>query len=168
MIEIKAPYNTNVNHFVKIFLGGSIEMDKAEKWQDKLVAELKQEPCICINPRRDDWDSTWKQDPTVGTEFNTQVNWEINNILNSDVVVFYFDPNTVSPITLLELGLCAGTNHDSFRSLVVFCSPEYFRYGNVKIVCDRFNIPVYSDWDGFVNNIKNEISDSYKVKIRQM
>lgn len=57
MKEIQAPneYPTETNN-VLVFLAGSIEMGKAERWQDKIVKELKHiEEAIVLNPRRDDW-----------------------------------------------------------------------------------------------------------------
>lgn len=49
----------------------------------------------------------------------------------------FFDPGTKAPISLLELGLYAGSGR-----LVVCCPEGYWRRGNVQIVCARFGIPV--------------------------
>lgn len=38
-------------------------------------------------------------------QFRQQVEWELNALSVADLIVFYFDPATRSPITLLELGL---------------------------------------------------------------
>jgi hypothetical protein len=123
------------NYDFKVFLGGSIEMGKAVDWQNEVVDYFKhQDRLVLFNPRRPDWDSTWKQDPTPGTPFHEQVNWELDALNDSDYVLFYFDPNTVSPITLLELGIYS--QHKD-KVIVVVCPPDYFRYGNVKIVCNR-------------------------------
>jgi len=45
-----------------LFLSGSIEMGKAEKWQDRVVRLLEKTDWTILNPRRDDWDSSWIQD----------------------------------------------------------------------------------------------------------
>lgn len=59
MKEIKAPNKiSDAGH--TIFLAGSIEMGKAENWQDKVVRLLKDKEVIIFNPRRDDWDSSWE------------------------------------------------------------------------------------------------------------
>ena len=47
----------------------------------------------------------------------------------------YFDPETKSPITLLELGLYARSG-----KLVVCCPHGFWRRGNVDIVCDRYGV----------------------------
>ena len=70
MYEIKAPAPLKCSgasaplswsNGKSIFLAGSIEMGIAESWQEKVVQELKNEPVIILNPRRDDWDSSWEQ-----------------------------------------------------------------------------------------------------------
>ena len=68
MIHVKAP-----NRVKTVFLAGSIEMGKAEMWQERLAAEVADMDVVLYNPRRDDWDETWKQDPTPGTQFYEQV-----------------------------------------------------------------------------------------------
>lgn len=139
---------------VKIFTAGSIEMGKAEKWQDKLVRLFEySDHVLFLNPRRDDWDSSWIQDPTPGTKFHEQVSWELDHIELSDIVVFYFDPKTQSPITLLELGHCLGAD----KTVIVCCPDGYFRKGNVVITCKRHGIEVLNTIDELVTAIKKEL-----------
>jgi nucleoside 2-deoxyribosyltransferase len=156
MIEIKAPDNSNLDSFITIFLAGSIEMGKAEPWQDKLAnTDLANEKVILFNPRRTDWDSTWIQDPTEGTQFHRQVTWELDHIEKSDIVVFYFDPKTQSPITLLELGSCIGHG----KNIIVCCPDGYFRKGNVVIACRRIGVEPVNSYDELVEKIKERIAD---------
>ena len=44
-----------------LFLAGSIEMGTAEDWQAALTTRLADFPVVILNPRRDDWDATWRQ-----------------------------------------------------------------------------------------------------------
>lgn len=137
----------------RVFLAGSIEQGKAVDWQSVLAAKLIDLNVQFLNPRRKAWDSSWPQDPTPGTPFNQQVTWELNGIESSDLVVFYFDPKTTSPITLLELGLCLGKG----IPVVVYCPPNYFRYGNVRITM-RMNgaeSRLYTEFDPFVSHIRD-------------
>ena len=117
-----------------IFLAGSIEMDTAENWQIKLANKLKQiEGVTILNPRRTQWDNNLKQDINE-PKFKEQVNWELDGIESSDTVIFYFDPKTKSPISLLELGMVSSLPVEN----VIVCCPEgFWRKGNVDIVCDR-------------------------------
>lgn len=146
--------NFNVNGPI-IFLGGSIEMGKARDWQVEITNALDGLPCTILNPRRDDWDPTWPQDPTPGTEFCKQVDWELLAQDIADVIVYYFVPGTQSPITLLELGLYAYLGNESIH---VYCPKEFWRYGNVKIVCEKFGIDVYEDEQLFISDLRKKIT----------
>ena len=119
-----------------IFLAGSIEMGAAENWQERIEREFENEEVTFFNPRRDDWDSSWSQD---GEQFNTQVNWELNALDDSDIIFMYFSPETKSPISLLELGLYA-----DHRKMIVVCPDGFWRKGNVSVVCTRHSIPMFN------------------------
>ena len=60
--NFKAPNIIELDDTIKktIFLGGSIEMDKAEKWQDALTEVILGEfdNIAVFNPRRDNWDAS--------------------------------------------------------------------------------------------------------------
>lgn len=125
------PYGSPEYH---VFFAGSIEMNAAEDWQKQLTKLLEPFPGVILNPRRDAWDSSWEQKFT-NAKFKEQVDWELDAMDMADRVVMYFDPNTKSPITLLELGLYAES-----KKLVVCCPEGFWRKGNVDIVCKRFEI----------------------------
>lgn len=163
MIEIKAPDKTDFQRFARIFLAGSISGatglgSMAENWQEKVSKELIDEKVILYNPRRDDWDSSWVQDPTPGTYFHEQVSWELDSIEKSDLVVFYFDPETQSPITLLELGCVIGSG----KRFVVCCPDGYFRKGNVVITCRRAGVFVCNNFEQFMNDIRKNLIELQK------
>lgn len=157
--EVKAPTAvpstiSKMRGMVHIFTAGSIEMGKAEPWQERLVNHFSdKDDIIFLNPRRDDWDSSWVQDPTPGTQFHTQVSWELDHIDVSGLIVFYFDPKTQSPITLLELRLCLGKG----KNIVVCCPDGYFRKGNVVIACAKYGIDVLNTIEEMFDAIKTEL-----------
>lgn len=117
-----------------IFLAGSIEQNTAENWQKRIIQSIDNSYINILNPRRKDWDSSWKEDIN-NPNFNEQVNWELQGLERADLIVMYFDPQTKSPISLLELGL-----HASSGKMVVCCPNGYWKKGNVDIVCQKFNI----------------------------
>ena len=138
MDVIKAPDRRMNLKLPWVFLAGSIEMGAAEDWQLQLTKMLKDVSGTIFNPRRDDWDSSWEQS-IHNKQFREQVEWELDSMEMCDLVVIYFDPETKSPITLLELGLLAA---DSAVASEVVCCPEgFWRKGNVDIVCNRYSIP---------------------------
>jgi hypothetical protein len=151
MKHVKSPeryYNDSI--FINVFLGGSIEMGLAEPWQERLVELFKDADIRFLNPRRDDWDSSWVQEAS-NPEFSQQVNWELDALEYSDLIVFYFDPNTKSPITLMELGLYAASG-----KVIVCCPDGFWRKANVEIVCQRHNVTLVNNFDELVNAVKKE------------
>ena len=155
MVEIKAPGDyTKHRHLPTVFIAGSIEMGVAERWQEKVVAGLKDQKVLILNPRRDDWKSEWRQD-IDHPEFREQVEWELNAIDDAKIIVFYFSPETKSPITLLELGMQA-TSHP--ERMIVCCPEGFWRKGNVDIVCKRFRIHQVASLDELTAAVIEKIS----------
>jgi hypothetical protein len=156
MIEIQAPQKDPGSNLPRLFLGGSIEMGIAERWQDKIITELTYDHVIIFNPRRDDWDSSINQsinDP----RFYEQVDWEMRSLDSSDIIIFYFDPNTKSPVTLLELGLHAG----SWDKKIIVCCPDgFWRKGNVEMVCERYSLTLVDNFNELLIEIKDAILDA--------
>lgn len=137
MIEIKAPDDySSFTGRKSIFLAGSIEMGKAENWQERIVAALRHLDVLILNPRRTHWNAAWDQS-IDNPDFKQQVEWELDALDSADMVIMYFAPETRSPITLLELGIHVAANP---KKLVVCCPEGFWRRGNVDIVCRRFGV----------------------------
>ena len=130
-----------------IFLAGSIEMGKAEKWQDRVIRELQHKKGYIFNPRRPDWDSSWIQS-IDNPQFREQVEWELFAMDMSTTIAVYFDPNTKSPITLLELGL-----HADDRKLIVCCPDGFWRKGNVDITCHYYEVETVSNIEELIESL---------------
>lgn len=111
-------------------------MGAAANWQNDIKVLLQDTDVVLYNPRRDDWDSTWVQKAS-NMQFNEQVTWEMDALDYCDKIVFYFDPCTKSPITLLELGLYAKSG-----KVAVCCPDGFWRKGNVEMVCNRHSVPL--------------------------
>jgi len=150
-IEIQAPNSIPLTHDLKVFLGGSIEMGKAINWQKTLIEALADKPILFLNPRRDDWDSSWIQNIN-DEQFRTQVEWELDSMERADIIVMVFDPNTMSPISLLELGL-----HSKSGKLVVMCPEGFWRKGNVDIVCNTYDIPMVESIEELIQFILEDL-----------
>lgn len=134
-----------------VFLAGSIEMGKAEKWQDLVEHELSYDGLIILNPRRDDWDASWEQS-AGNPEFLGQVEWELEGQHRADIIAMYFSPGTKSPITLLELGLFARSG-----KLIVCCPPGFWRRSNVEIVCSRYDVKMVDHLACLVMEIRKSL-----------
>jgi hypothetical protein len=151
-IEVQAPNEIVLDtEYVNVFLAGSIEMGVAEKWQEKVIAALSDKPIRFLNPRREDWDLSWKQD-IDNDNFVEQVIWELTCLEMAQIVIMYFDPNTKSPISLLELGL-----HAKEQKLVVLCPEGFWRKGNVDVVCEYYSINQVDTFDELIEFIRSTI-----------
>lgn len=127
-------------------------MGTAEDWQTQVIKSITDNNVVFLNPRRTDWDSTWKQEIT-NPQFFEQVTWELDRLENCDMIFLYLDPKTKSPISLLELGLHAKSN-----KMIVCCPEGFYRKGNVDIVCKRNSIPIYDNLENAIKALKNLVS----------
>ena len=126
-------------------------MGVAEDWQTKFTKALEGKNVLVLNPRRDSWDPTWEQSIS-NPKFTQQVNWEMDALDFANTIVMYFDPNTKSPISLLELGL-----HADSGKLMVCCPDGFWRKGNVEVVCSRFGIPMFESLDLLIESFLTRI-----------
>lgn len=136
--------------YPSIFLAGSIDNGTAENWQKR--AEKNFYGWNVFNPRRDDWDTNWKQTAS-DPQFSQQVYWEMNALAVADYRLFNFVATSKSPITFLELGICLSKNSDLKNNYVV-CPEEFYRAGNVEIICQISNTPLFRDLGSAIIAIK--------------
>lgn len=156
--EIKAPGQVMKNaepSDLKVFLAGTIDNGDSEDWQDKVKGYLlRQHPhltrnIVLYNPRRDEWDAKLEQS-FEEPKFYQQVSWEINALKKADFIIMNILPDSKSPITLLELGLYADSG-----KLLVCCPKEFYRSGNVQMVCAKYDIPIYDNIDKLISAFSN-------------
>jgi hypothetical protein len=137
-----------------VFLAGSIEMGAAEDWQAVITAHLADLPVVILNPRRDDWDPTWRQS-IDDDRFRGQVEWELEGLDRAAIIAMWFAPGTKAPVTLLELGLNASSG-----KVIVGCPDGFWRKGNVEIVCQRSGIPLHGGFEGFVAAVRARVASA--------
>ena len=147
MREVKAPSRPGFD--LRVFLSGSIEMGKAEQWQERITHAMSDAgDLVILNPRRDDWDDSWEQ-RADNPQFFEQVSWELDMLDAADIVVMYLAPGTQSPVSLLEFGLCARSG-----KLMVCCPEGFWRRGNVEVLCQRHLIPLFDTLDDLITALR--------------
>ncbi len=165
ILEVKPPDIVRTdNNTYTIMTCGSIENGKAELWASKIVNTLKEEikpelDVVIYNPRRDNWDPNWTQS-IDNKQFSEQVEWELDHIEKSDLIVMYLLPGTMSPISMLELGLVAERVFCMKKDMIVLCPDGFYRKGNIDIVCQYYDISMASDMDDLIKKIKEKISNA--------
>jgi len=147
--EVKAPGEYSKEKY-SIFLAGAIDQGQAEDWQQKVARSLDDIDILVLNPRRDDWDSSWEQ--TIDNpEFKQQVLWEVKAQEDADLIVFVFTKDSKAPITFFEFG-AFGLHKDA-----IVCAEEgFYRQGNLDIYCEYFNVPMY-------HNLEEMIADLHQI-----
>jgi hypothetical protein len=139
-----------------VFLAGSIEMGKAEDWQTMVSNVLTGFKGYVYNPRRDDWDASWKQSIN-NVQFREQVEWELRALERSDLIFMYFQPGTQSPISLLEYGLYVKSN-----KLVVCCPEGFWRRGNIEVTSVMYGVTVHDALPEAVSALCNRLRELNK------
>jgi len=142
----------------EIFLAGSIEMGNADKWQEMIFKKVCDKNkdykgnVNFYNPYRDDWDSSWKQ-RISDKKFQEQVSWEWEHLLKSNLIIVYFQDETKSPISLLELGAMAAYG----KKIIVCATPKFWRFGNIEFICDFYkkNITLVNSLDDLISKIND-------------
>lgn len=146
---------------ISIFLGGSIEKSEAKDWREKLISYFEDQDYVdrlmILNPRYNSWDKSWDNTPD-NKEFQAQVSWELNAQENTNILVYYFCAETVSPITLLEFGI----HHQD--DPIVGLEPQYGRYGYMVLTCEHLGIDANKNWDSFVSALDMRIHSLLSTK----
>lgn len=137
-----------------VFLAGSIDMGSARNWQRDFEKEFEYFPITVYNPRRDDWDSSWKQTDS-DPKFREQVEWELDFMKHASNIFMFVSNESKAPITLLEFGYVA---HAFPEKLTVCIEPNFYRRGNIEVVCRRQGISLHGDFKAAVETLKIKVA----------
>lgn len=134
----------NLSGFTKIFLAGTIDMGNSTDWQADVKNRFsaRKGRYLLFNPRRSSWNGG------VDGEMEYQVNWELEHLEQSDIIIMNILGSSKSPVTLLEMGLFARSG-----KLYVACEPDFYRYDNVRITCDYYGVPLYSSIEELLDSV---------------
>ena len=131
--------------FTKIFLAGTIDMGNSRDWQTEIHDRFSEMNgrYILFNPRQENWDATRPG------EMDYQVKWELDHLEEADMIIMYILGTSKSPISLLEMGL-----HAKSGKMYVICEKDFYRYDNVRITCDYYEVPLYNDLESFLDTLE--------------
>jgi Nucleoside 2-deoxyribosyltransferase like len=155
MLYVQSPNSIDVaSSAMRLFLAGSIDSGMAEDWQTWVVDRLRDMDVVVFNPRRATWTpaNSGEFAKSEIEELRRQINWELDAIERSDLMAFYFAPGSISPISLLELGLIARQ-----KQAIVCCPPQFWRKTNVDVVCERFGMQRVDSLEDLVTAIRERV-----------
>ena len=148
-------------HDVSVFIAGTISNGAASDWAKKVEEYFEKKNISLYNPRRDSWIGSFEQRKS-NEVFNIQVNWEIDNIKDVDAIFFYFESNSVSPITIGELYyLCGMLECNEEKDIIVYCPDDFNKKGNIEIMCDKYNIPIFNDFHSSLDALRKLLDDKW-------
>lgn len=134
-------YDNSQSKEKRLFLAGTIDMGNSDNWQEKVIKNLEKFDFSIYNPRREKFDESTLEE---------QVKWELHHLDLCDKILMNILPESLSPISLMELGLYASSG-----KLIVCCPEDFYRYTNIKMVCEKYNVPLFNKLSEIkVSNLK--------------
>ena len=133
-----------------LFLAGTIEMGNSPDWQSQVIKTLQDYDISIFNPRR-------VIPPEDDKSIIEQINWELDALSICKTVYMYLAADTISPISLYELGLLQG--HAGNQNIIVYCDPAYTRKLNVLTTTTHpywksHNVTVFQDFSASILELK--------------
>lgn len=149
-----------LTRLTRLFVAGTIDLGVSRNWQAEVFEALRDIPNLAVcNPRTPGWDCNTPLDPN-NEVFARQVEWEQRNLYRANIILFNFEPNSKSPVSMLELGQALEKSDWSGVQVHVVCPPEFWRYANIVLTCRRYGVAVYDTIDQAISAIQKRISQN--------
>lgn len=136
-----------------LFLAGSMDLERGSTWRSFLIMKLSDnENFHFLDP------TNKNHDILTDGEMEAHVGWELQAMKMSDRIVLNFLTDSLSPISLIELGMYVASN-----KMVVVCPLEFYKRKYIETLCNTYQTPIVSSLDEVIeflskekiNNIKN-------------
>ncbi len=125
---VTAPESIAVEGF-KVFLGGAIDMGKAENWQSEVIELLGSfSDLVLLNPRRAEFTTEMEDE---------QIRWELRALDTADAILMWFPKESEAPISLLEFGLYLQSG-----KLLVGVEDGFYRQRNIELTAEYYRVEV--------------------------
>lgn len=133
-----------------VFLAGTIDMGQSRNWQELVDDHMRAHTGTLFSPRK----STWSGKAQLSNpDFVHQVGWELDHLDSADVIAMNLEPDSKSPVSLLELGLFVRN-----ASVIVRCDEAFYRHGNVSTVVSRYGGMLVSSFDEYLDAIAEAVT----------
>ncbi len=129
--EQKLPKRKSADHYT--FLAGSIDYKLITNWRKQVINILGKDNNF-FDPTNKNHDTLSKK------EMKNHIEWELGALLLSDKIILNLLPHSLSPISLVELGLYVDSG-----KLIVICPKEFYKSEYVYTLCQKYNTPVFED-----------------------
>lgn len=150
---IRAPARPQQTHRLSIFLGGTASDTGEPDWREALNKGLADQAVTIFDPKRDDWDATWREDFS-DTRWADQIQWELDMQDTADIIVVLFHGVTAAPVSLAEMGMASRTG-----KLIACALDGYCKKGYVEAVCRKFKAPFVRSEDELRRVVMERLSE---------
>jgi len=147
----KPPEQHRWDEQISVFLAGTIDNGAGVNWQTHAESVLLDLDVQILNPRRDEWDASWKQSIS-NPKFREQVEWELEGLEKATSIFMFFAGKSQSPITLMELGLVAEK-----KNLVVVAERDFWRRGNIEVIANKYKIRLFDRLEEGLQELRKQI-----------
>jgi len=137
-----------------IFLAGTIARTGPD-WRMTLTATLGGNEVTILNPHREDWDSSWREEVSF-SPWKEQVQWEKDMRECADIAVFFFHPDSKAPITLGEFG-ASSVHVRQGQTVIVGCPDGFWQKGWVQLMCKLEHIKFVESEQALIEAVQMEM-----------
>jgi hypothetical protein len=142
-----------------VFMAGGIS--GTPDWQSEYLSLAQKSPHLhevqFFNPRRPNFDV---KDPAMS---DAQIKWEQYAMSISDLITFWFSPETTCPITLFELG-CQLSRGDA--EIIVGIHPDYVRKMDLKLQIpyyENYKTPIVYSVEDLVKKVEDWVKENMEM-----
>ena len=127
-----------------IFLAGSIDNSK-NNWRNYQMKKFKY--YSYFDPTNYNFSSLNNQ------EMINHINWEFTAMEKADIILLNLLPNSLSPISLVELGL-----YVSSKKIIIVCPKEFYKSTYVYALCKKYNSIIFEKLEEVTEEIFENIT----------
>ncbi|MDG1333826.1 MAG: nucleoside 2-deoxyribosyltransferase domain-containing protein [Crocinitomicaceae bacterium] len=122
-----------------VFLAGSMATTRKNNWRQTATRTFQAayhffDP---TNPRHNNLNDE---------EMRNHIKWELEAMKLSDIIILNFLPDSLSPISLVEIGMYISSN-----KLVVVCPKEFYKWRYIDTLCNEYNTPIFNQLEDVLN-----------------
>ena len=133
-----------------IFLAGSMAAKSEVNWRQTISTNL-QEKYHFIDPTNPN------HDVLNDAQMREHIKWEFDGMKRADYIIMNFLRDSLSPISLVELGM--NINNEK---LIVICPKEFYKWRYIDTLCKEHNTPIFNQLEEILNGeIDTIINDKY-------
>lgn len=136
-----------------IFLAGSMAKEPEVNWRQTVIDNLE-ENYHFLDPTNSNHNSL------SDAEMHEHVMWEFEGMRIADYILINFISDSLSPISLVELGL-----HTATDKLIVVCPKEFYKWSYIETLCKEHNTPIFNRLEEVINGDMELIFNTKKQEI---